>query len=102
MNAHKSTTHKEFFFHIKNEAELEQGRWINTYKAGTVFIREEHPGEWRASVARCSVNDNFCKRTGRSVSRRKYFQDKIVDVDVKDDKPTYDLAESLYMSPEIV
>lgn len=96
--AMKSTTHKEYYFHIKAGMEMQHGRYITECKAGTVFVREERPGEWYASVARCSEWDNFCKRIGRSQARRKYFQGRHnIPVSVEG-RPTYALAESVYFN----
>ncbi len=67
---HKSTTHREKYFHlvIKDHPR---------YSHATVFAREEDEGSggWRFSVALCSVKDQFSRKVGRSVARRKYFQE---------------------------
>ena len=55
---HKSTTHEEQFFHVEQQ--------------GTVFFRKEH-GIWTATVAYRNPKDNFCRRTGRNIARRKWF-----------------------------
>lgn len=60
---HKSTTHEELFFHVENR--------------GTVFFRKEDDGEWRASYALRDKRDQFCRKTGRTIARRKYFQGKV-------------------------
>lgn len=58
---HKSTTHEEMFFHIDNK--------------GTVFFRKEGE-QWYYSLAIKSSKDQFCRKSGRCVARRKYFQGK--------------------------
>lgn len=70
VNPHKSTTHKEKYFHLDV---VDSPRFSHA----TVFAREEVPGsgDWRFAVALCHKNDQFCRRTGRSVARRKYFND---------------------------
>ena len=55
---HKSTTHEEQYFHIGQE--------------GTVFFRKEH-GLWAGSVAYRDPRDQFNKRIGRNLARRKWF-----------------------------
>lgn len=55
---HKSTTHEEQFFHVGQE--------------GTVFFRKEN-GFWSASASFRNPKDNFCRRTGRNIARRKWF-----------------------------
>lgn len=103
MNAHKSDTHDERYYHIHDSIEVEGKKYIREYKAGTVFFRKEEDGNWHASVARCSVYDNFCKRQGRSVSHRKYFQGKRINVGPFLNKaPSYDDAVGVYMNPEVV
>ena len=46
----------------------------------TVFMRQENDGMWYGSAAFCHANDNFDRRVGRSVSRRKYFMGQRVGV----------------------
>jgi len=76
---HKSTTHEEKFFHLRD---------YNGYDDhATVFMRKE--GEsWYGSAALCHEKDNFCRKVGRSVARRKYFLGKKFDVS----EPTLDGA----------
>ena len=77
MNPHKSTTHEEQFFHVNQRA--------------TVFFRKE--GEWWCySMSLCNPKDQFVKKIGRSLSRRKYFQGYR---NVVHGKPSYALAEAL-------
>ena len=61
----KSTTHKERIFHIPVEHE----RW----KYVTVFCREESPGLWYYQRALCDKRDQFCRKIGRTLARRRYF-----------------------------
>lgn len=73
---HKSTTTPEYFFHINNEA--------------TVFFRKETTGnQWQASVALRDPRDQFSRKAGRCVARRKYFQGKRFSVTIESDRPTY-------------
>jgi|SRR5699024_4499540 len=66
----KSTTNKEFYFHFRN---------IDHAKVSdmTVFCREEEPGSgvFNFTASLCSPNDQFSRRIGRSVARRRYFND---------------------------
>ena len=67
----KSTTHNEKFFHLVVEDH-------DKVYAATVFAREDVPGSnlWGFAVAFCSHSDQFCRRTGRQVARRRYFQSR--------------------------
>lgn len=76
---HRSNTHKERFYHFI----AERGHLIgnqNVVKPGkaiTVFVRQEDdPQQWFATAASCHPNDNFCRKTGRTIARRKYFLQK--------------------------
>lgn len=97
--ARKSTTHDERYYHIKDAIEIEDRRYIKGYKACTVFMRKEQDG-WYVSIARCSEYGNFCKRQGRSIAHRKYFQGKCFKLS-DDAVPNYDTASAVYMDVEI-
>lgn len=88
---HKSTTHEEMYFHVREP--------FDRYQGGTVFFRKENDGWW-ASLSRCSVNDPWSRPIGRTVARRRYFDKGSikVTVDVKTGKPDYNLAKLLYES----
>jgi hypothetical protein len=62
---HRSTTHEERFFHLREP--------IGPFHGATVFFRKETQ-VWRAAVAFCSPEDQFNRRIGRNKSRRRYFQ----------------------------
>jgi hypothetical protein len=63
----KSDTHQERYVHleIKNHDRVHHA---------TVYAREYAAGVWGASVAFCAHGDQFIRRVGRSVARRKYFE----------------------------
>lgn len=61
---HKSTTHAERFYHITEGP-----------ARGTVFMREEPAGIWTASAAVLSETDTFNRRKGRTVARRRFFNE---------------------------
>lgn len=95
----KSTTHEELFFQIK-EPFVNNGR---EYSRATVFFRNEGSVAsplWFGSVAKCSANDQFCKKVGRSLARRRYFNSIEKDANAVfgplHEKPTYDNALALY------
>lgn len=77
---HKSTTHEELFFHVEND--------------GTVFFRKENDGKWYGSIAMRSKRDQFCRKVGRCVARRKYFQGKRFEY-TRSDKPAYYTAAAM-------
>jgi len=60
---HKSTTHEELYFHIREPHTDKKGK---KYKAATVFARKYPsddigPAGWITTVVRCSDTDNFCR-----------------------------------------
>lgn len=63
----------ERFFHFKDvDLELPNGRIIRNV---TCFTRKDKTdGKYYASFAECDDRDQFCKRTGRTVARRKWFR----------------------------
>lgn len=79
---HKSTTHEEKYFHIRDRDDGGSD--------GTVFFRKEGE-QWYGSAALCHEKDNFCRRTGRSIARRKYFQGKKFEVEVPDTDTAYEV-----------
>lgn len=81
---HKSTTHDERFYHVTVDG-VEDGT-----KRGTVFFRKEPRGIF-ASVAVCHAKDQFSRRIGRNISRRKYFLGQFLPVK----EMSYEVAESM-------
>ena len=71
---HKSTETPERFYHFKPSNISGIRDWLEPPDpSGTVFMRKQ--GDyWFASVALCDPRDRFCRRTGRLVARRKFFQ----------------------------
>ncbi len=63
---HKSTTHEEKFFHFQTPDS-------KILKAITVFARKEDDGRWYAAGAFCVKGDEFNRKIGRTVARRRYF-----------------------------
>lgn len=89
---HKSTTHDERFYHVN--ATLGSGQMhLLAPKRATVFFRKENDGTVHASLALCHDNDQFNRRVGRSVSRRKYFQGKRRKVE----EMSYEVAEKMVL-----
>lgn len=80
-NPHKSTTHEEQYFHIEQE--------------GTVFFRREF-GVWAAAAAYRNPKDNFCRRTGRNIARRKWFGSGPHVIGGDDPKVTYEDAVEVF------
>lgn len=78
---HKSTTHEEQYFHIGQE--------------GTVFFRKEH-GIWAGSVAYCDPRNQFCKRVGRDLARRKWFGNGPHVLGDNSEKVTYEDAVEVF------
>ena len=65
---HKSTTHEEKFFHFQTP----ESPYL---KAITVFARKESDGLWYSTPAFCVRGDEFNRKLGRTISRRRYFND---------------------------
>ena len=63
----------ERFYHFQNvDLELENGRSVGNV---TCFVRfDKKLGSHFASFAECDMRDQFNKRTGRVVARRKWFR----------------------------
>ena len=66
----KSTTTPELFFQIREPHTDKKGK---EYRAGTAFARTRKNGDWNVSLVRCSKEDNFCRKQGRTIARRKWF-----------------------------
>lgn len=80
---HGSTTHRETFFHV--------GLAHPNYSYGTVFVRNS--GElWAMVAAICSRADQFSRKRGRTISRRRYFQDPTKTIAWLTHKPTFNEA----------
>lgn len=74
----------ERFFHI-NTGELPVGRG-RTVQRITAFTRTT-PGGTFVSFAECDSRDQFCKKVGRNVARRKWFAGKRYPIR---NKPSYE------------
>ncbi len=81
---HKSTTHEEQFFHVKETPMFPKA-------PGTVFFRKEDDGRWYGSCAILSNKCKFSRKGGRTNSRRRYFLGKRCEVP----EPTYAQAQML-------
>jgi site-specific DNA-adenine methylase len=89
---HKSTTHEERFYHIREEFDYNGKRM----KGATVFFRKEN-GRWYYAVARCSSNDNWNKAMGRTIARRHYFQirPEVTNLLPQGMEPAYESAKAI-------
>lgn len=65
----KSTNHEEAYIHYKLG---ESSRWSHV----TLFLRKEDDGIWYGKAAMCVRGDQFSRKVGRQVARRKYFDDR--------------------------
>ncbi len=108
---HISTTHNERYYHLTEERTRtvrKTDKKTGTTKMvpiteqigyATVFFRQEAPRataspteDWYASVALCDHRDQFTRRSGRAVARRKYFSGKFIRIPAIDAPPTYEMA----------
>lgn len=80
-HSHRSTKPgtDEMFFHLRNvDVEYPNGRFVEDV---TAFIRRDKDGQSYVSFAERDIRDQFCRSRGRTVSRRKWFQNKRVKLD---------------------
>jgi len=89
---YKSTTHEENFAHIKLDTHPD-------LQAITVFVRKEDDG-WYGSSARCVHGDQFCRRTGRQIARRRYFQWPDHRIFLGDVPPEYNFLILMFVEPD--
>ena len=66
-HARKSTTNEERYVHVRLPDDVSSSH-------ATIFARKEDDGVWYVGASLCSRLDQFCRRTGRHVARRRYFQ----------------------------
>lgn len=71
---HKSTTHEERFVHFPEMEDHIPGYGENYPKAASAFCREESPGQWFVAFSFCVWEDQFSRKIGRQVARRRYFE----------------------------
>lgn len=74
----RSTTHEERYYHVDNRA--------------TVFFRKEE-GSWLGSLSLVHPKDQFSRKIGRNVARRKYFNG--YKFYLTDNEPSYEAAVDL-------
>lgn len=88
------TSKPEFYFQFTPDRVYDE--WVKDFSenlgpinGATVFIRQESESDYRVAIARCSYGDQFCRKTGREIARRRYFLNR--DGAYKfDHKPTYE------------
>lgn len=91
VHRHKSTTHEEMYFHVRQPSVAPNGKAV---QGGTVFARKERNG-WFLSISYCSERDNWCYRSGRTAARRRYFSfEPSSRIEHGEVKPTYEDAAS--------
>ena len=95
----RSDTHEERYFHIRPQT-LEELYGLlpflsMPFKGATVFYREED-GVWYGSIALCSWEDQFSRKAGRSVARRRYFTTNLVVHEQGLHEPVFDDALTLF------
>lgn len=83
---HRSTTVEERFYHQRFNTPRVSGDGKREISHVTAFARPDKEGNWAVSYAECDHRDQFSRRQGRSIARRKYFQGKKFRLD----SPTYD------------
>lgn len=86
----------ERFFHFKNvDQPFENGRVVGNV---TCFTRRDKvTGKAYASFAECDERDQFNKRTGRTVARRKWFSSPEKRMEVDDANLNYEKLFGLWL-----
>jgi hypothetical protein len=93
MNAiRKSTTTPEMYFQIREPHTSKKGK---AFKAATAFARQDHEGAWNATLVRCSIEDNYCRKAGRTIAKRRFFNGTGTVVKF-DAAPTHEQIVALY------
>lgn len=112
---HKSTTHPERFYHFTTGPvrgtvfmrEEEALFTIRTFHNGVEFVTRKEcviEGGWRGSAAVVSENDQFDRKRGRTIARRRYFTTPYTHYEQEHPEltrdnipcsPTYDSAEAV-------
>lgn len=92
MPQHISTTTPERYFHIRHFGVSGKPTDPRGIQAVTFFARQDKEGNWLISHAECDYRDQFCRKTGRTVARRKWFAGKRIACEVE---PTFDAAVAL-------
>jgi hypothetical protein len=88
------TSKREMYYHLTKPFKDTQGRVFN---GATVFFRQEDEHNWYGTVALCSKDDQFSRKVGRNVARRRYFTIKQAETGMLDamaflEQPDYEAA----------
>jgi hypothetical protein len=97
---HRSTKVKETYHHARNVSVLVFGDKPGDTRVvdnATAFIRPDKSGQLYASFAECDSRDQFNRKVGRTVARRKWFAGNRVAV-AGDDFPTVFASWRFYQS----
>lgn len=86
----KSTTHNEMYFQLRVPHTSKKGK---EFKAATVYARQvdKEPEAWLLRIARCSKEDNYCRKTGRTIAKRNNRETLVTF-----QQPTHDDALRFY------
>ena len=74
--SHRSTKADERYYHHKYQTKPTVGQRDRQLSAVTAFARQDKDGTWYVAYAECDSRDQFCRRVGRNVARRKWFAGK--------------------------
>lgn len=99
---HRSTTTPEFFFHLRGvKIPRSRGRFVSDV---TAFARPGHlPGTMVVTFAECDSRDQFNRRAGRTVARRKWFNDSGIRAFMLEEgqtKPTFEQVFKDYIAED--
>lgn len=84
----------ERFFHLRNvNVHYDDGRCVRDV---TAFTRRAEDGTTYVSFAECDERDQFNRKRGRTVARRKWFSGKRYAMPIVGEKPSYDLVLNAY------
>lgn len=85
----KSDTHEERYYHIPLDTS------ICRLQMATIFARKDHERGWEITGAFCHRDDTFSRKRGRTIARRRFFNDPELRIPLPAKDMTYELAHRL-------
>lgn len=76
---HRSTTTFERYYHMR-DLDVTYDNRDRVVTDATFFVRQDKDGKYYLSVAECDSRDQFCRKRGRTIARRKWFQGRRIPI----------------------
>lgn len=83
------------FLHIRNPAYLDDLTITNANKGGKTIAYDVNGDILRYAVAHCSDNDNFCRKTGRTLAAGRLKSDRLSHIVELNGRDVYEILTSL-------